>query len=261
MNQLRCPHCLKQFAVESEPSAAKQVCPACQTEFRATADSELWGAATQNSSGSPAPTASPSVSNETNIMRKGNLLVVPVVDSRFPNRCVKTNRKVAGADFPLVLDLIASQKVPNAVGGAMNVGSAVAGVAGATAVGVVGIGVMLATKKRLNAKIGLCFERQAKMRRLFRIGVTLMCLSPVILALPAIYESNGQRISGTLALSAGASCLLLLITGAILFGISSFGTLTVKSHDELYAYLLGANEDFLNSLPEYVPQQATPATQ
>ena len=113
--------------------------------------------------------------SNVNVFRDGQLLVAPLEDAVFPNRCMKTNEPVESADFNFIGDLFPSQ---------VNIPKSAAGrAARAAEQAVFGGGVVteLIRKRRVEFRIGLAAAQQARSKWLWRYGLALIAACPLVI--------------------------------------------------------------------------------
>ncbi len=185
-----------------------------------------------------------------NIQRDGNMLVVPFENPVFPKRCLKTNLDVAECDFPIVIE---SSSLKLSQSDAALAATAVGGKAGRAALT---LGEMLATRKKLPLKIGLCDSKKSLFKKLKYGSFGCLLGSPavafaILIPLIQIAEAAGKKPDLNIALAAVIIGGVLFLTGLILFAIANLGVLRATQRSDTHVWLEGACKEFLDALPTY----------
>lgn len=189
-----------------------------------------------------------------NIQRDGNMLVVPFENPVFPKRCVKTNLDVKECDFSVVIESSTTKLAQSDAALAASVIGGQVGLAG------LAVAEMLATRKKLPLKIGLCDSKKSLFKKLKYGSFGCLLGGPavaiaILFLLIQIAEAAGRKPDIGIALAAVITGGVLFVTGIILFSIASTGVLRATQRSDTHVWLEGACKDFLNSLPTYTPQK------
>lgn len=189
-----------------------------------------------------------------NIQRDGNMLVVPFENPVFPKRCLKTNLEVKECDFSIVIE---SSSLKLSQSDAALAATAVAGKAGRAGLAVAE---MLATRKKLPLKIGLCDSKKSLFKKLKYGSFGCILGGPavafaILIPLIQIAEAAGKQPDLNIVLAAAITGGVLFVTGIVLFAIANLGVLRATQRSETHVWLEGACKDFLNSLPTYTPKK------
>jgi hypothetical protein len=172
----------------------------------------------------------------TNIFRDGKMVVVPMIGAIFPPRCVKTNLPVAEADFRFIDDVF-----PVEVRAGVPVPIYRSSKAQALA--------RLATKERVNCRVGLCQNVKNRLKLLKIIGIAVVPLGFVLTIILSVllyewleYQKKEFALLPMIPLFVSTPLALVLIA------ISMKSVLSVGWSDGKFVWLSGASPQFLKSL-------------
>lgn len=189
-----------------------------------------------------------------NIQRDGNMLVVPFENPVFPKRCLKTNLEVNECDFSIVIESSTTKLAQSDAALAASVIGGKVGLAG------LAVAEMLATRKKLPLKIGLCDSKKSLFKKLKYGSFGCIPGGPAVaIAILTLHiqiaEAAGKKPDLNMALAAVITGGVLFVTGIVLFAIANLGVLRATQRSETHVWLEGACKDFLNSLPTYTPKK------
>lgn len=177
------------------------------------------------------------MTTEPNIYRDGKLIVAPVENAVFPNRCVKTNETVASADYSIAFEVVVrnrGEKVPESK---IELAARV-----------------MANRRKILMNIGLCDEKKKRSKFLKTLGLVLVTAGPILAFILAVIaspsdQSGGGGEFGVMSFVMMGIGFAIMIAGLILFALSSGSVLQVDDCFEHRIKLTGACSEFLNELP------------